>query len=152
VSVGRTAVNRESHSPERPSVTPNARAWESPRGWALSLALISTVAVAARVAYVLWVLGPVRSGLDAIWYRCRAARSCRTGYGADVAVRGELTPTAAFLPCTRRIRRSGSGCSARRNGGRMAGVYPGRHGGAGRHPGSRTRRRTGWAVAAGRWR
>lgn len=128
MSAGRTAVNRESHSPERPSVTPNARAWESPRGWALSLALISTVAVAARAAYVLWVLGPVRSGLDAIWYQLQGGSILAgTGYVVPTSLfEGELTPTAAFPPVYPAYQALwqwmfGPGATAVR----MAGVVPG---------------------------
>ena len=121
-------MNRESHSPERPSVTPNARAWESPRGWALSLALISTVAVAARVAYVLRVLGPVRSGLDAIWYQLQGGSILAgTGYVVPTSLfEGELTPTAAFPPVYPAYQALwqwmfGPGATAVR----MAGVVPG---------------------------
>ncbi|HBX10518.1 MAG TPA: hypothetical protein DEG13_12165 [Candidatus Microthrix parvicella] len=81
-------------------VTTNVRGWGSPRRWALSLTLISTVAVAVRVGYVVWVLGPVQSGLDAIWYQLQGGSILAgTGFVVPTSLfEGNLTSTAAFPP------------------------------------------------------
>jgi hypothetical protein len=86
------------------------------------------VAVAARVAYVLWVLGPVRSGLDAIWYQLQGGSILAgTGYVVPTSLfEGELTPTAAFPPVYPAYQALwqwmfGPGATAVR----MAGVVPG---------------------------
>ena len=81
-------------------VTTNVRGWGSPRRWALSLTLISTVAVAVRVGYVVWVLGPVQSGLEAIWYQLQGGSILAgTGFVVPTSLfEGNLASPAAFPP------------------------------------------------------